>query len=128
MDKKRKRFSSYSLRHIRRLISKNAAINIDTHISEPTASCSYHVSSADENSRELIFENDDINMKPSTDSDDSDNNNLRNNIIRSDSVNNIDLTGELDDIGLLCQVEDLQSESEIEEFEFESDSADEINN
>lgn len=91
MDKKRKRFLCYSQRHIRRLIAKNTAIDVDT-ISEPTPGCSYHISSANENSPELISQNqnDSTNTIPklSTDSDNSDNDNLCNNIVRFDIVNN----------------------------------------
>jgi len=132
MDKKRKRFSCYSQRHIRRLIAQSTAINVDN-IFEPTPGCSYyHVPSADENSPELVSQNpnDSTNTipKPSTDSDDSEDDNLCNNIVGSDIVSSIDLTGEIDDVdrGLSCEVEDLQSESEVEEFESESESADEI--
>jgi len=64
----------YSKRHVRRLIAKNTITDLDTTF-EPTPSCSYHVFSIDENSLELISQNqnDNTNMipKPSTDSDDS---------------------------------------------------------
>lgn len=136
MDKKRKRFSCYSQRHVRRLIVKNTAMDIDV-ISELTPSCSYNVSSADENSPEIISKNHTINTitEPSTDSNNDDNydndnndNNLSNNIVESDiDDNNIDLTDEFDDIELPCQVEDIQSENEIE-FNFENDSGDKIEN
>jgi len=106
-------------------------------ISEPIPGCSYHVSSADENSPEIISKNYTINTitEPSTDSNnfdnyDNDDNdmNLSNNIVESDiDDNNIDLTGEFDDVELPCQVEDLQSENEIE-FDFENDSGDKIEN
>jgi len=127
MDKKRERFSCYSQRHIRRLIAQSTAIKVDN-ISEPTCSY-YHVSSADENSPELVSQNpnDSTNTIPKpNDSDDSDDDNLCNNIVGSDIVNSIDLTGEIDDVGLPCEIEDLQSKSEVEEFESESESADEI--
>ncbi|XP_071580030.1 uncharacterized protein [Temnothorax nylanderi] len=131
MDKKRKRFSYYSQRHIRRLVAKNTAIDLDA-ISEPTPGCSYHISSADENSPELISQNqnDSTNTIPksSTDSDDSDDDNLCNNFVESDIVNNIDSAGEFDNVGSPREVEDSQSENEIEEFELESEFADEIDN
>jgi len=130
MDKKRKKFSCYSQRYIRRLIAQSTAINVDN-ISEPTPGCSYyHVPFADKNSPELVSQNSSNGTntipKPSTDSDDSDNDNLCNNIVGSDIVNSINLTGEIDYVGLPCEVKDLQSESEVEEFESESESADEI--
>lgn len=131
MDKKRKRFSCYSQRHIRRLIAKNTAIDVDT-ISEPTPGCSYYISSADENSPALISQNQNDNTniisKPSTDSDDSDDdNNLCNNIIDSD-IKNIDSTSEANDIEIPCEIVDLQSENEEEKFELESEFEDVIDN
>ncbi|TGZ46963.1 hypothetical protein DBV15_11681 [Temnothorax longispinosus] len=101
-------------------------------ISEPTPGCSYHISSANENSPELISQNQNESTntipKSSTDSDDSDDDNLCNNFVESDIVNNIDSAGEFDNVGSPREVEDSQSENEIEEFELESEFADEIDN
>ncbi|XP_039307974.1 uncharacterized protein LOC120358295 [Solenopsis invicta] len=128
MDKKRKRFSCYSQRHIRRLIAQNTAIDVDSNIVEPTPGCSY-VSSTEKKISGKIFQNQNDNTIPksSTDSD-SDDDNFDNNV-NFNIVNNIDSTENIDDVRLSDEVEDyLQSTSEVEEFESESESANEIDN
>jgi hypothetical protein len=66
-------------------------------------------------------------LKSNIDLNDSDDDNLCNNVVGFDIVNSIDSTGEIDDVELPCEVENLQSER-IEEFESENEAVDEMDN